>query len=256
MISEDYQDALSTACKRMRIGKNRGFSHLAGLIDYSQLIPVFPLPNVVLFPKAVVPLHIFEPRYRSMIADALRGNRLIATALLQDGFEPMYHTREAPIHPIVCVGHVLKSEELCGGRFNLLLRGLERARIIHEDADKPYRRASLEPVHPVETDPDTHDQLLTTLRELVNSESLGSVAQSGNWKAIFECPDLPLSDAADLLAYSLFRTTCEKQRFLSEPCVRKRACHLIKLLESIGNHVEHQREIRRRQGWPPPCCDN
>ena len=56
------------------------FRLLAGLIDYSQLIPVFPLPNVVLFPKAVVPLHVFEPRYRNMMADALCGSRLIAIA--------------------------------------------------------------------------------------------------------------------------------------------------------------------------------
>lgn len=234
----------------------RGVSSLAGLIDYSQLIPVFPLPNVVLFPKAVVPLHIFEPRYRSMVVDALRGNRLIAIALLQDGFETKYNTLEAPIHPIVCVGSVLKSEELCGGRYNLLLRGIDRARVIHEDVEKCYRRAALAPIAPVETAGDITRELFSTLRTLVHSESLSAVADAANWKTIFECGNVPLSDVADLLAFSIFERCCDKQRFLSEPCVRKRACQLIKMLQAIGARLEHRNESRRQQGWPPPCCDN
>lgn len=229
---------------------------MAGLIDYSQLIPVFPLPNVVLFPKAVIPLHIFEPRYRSMVCDALRGNGLIATALLQDGFEPHYNTSEAPIHPVVCVGNVLKSEELCGGRYNLLLRGVDRANIVHEDVEKCYRRAQLKPIAPVEPAPDITCQLLSTLREIVHSQPFSSIAQTGNWKSVFECDKLRLSDVADLLAYSLFESCCDKQRFLAEPCARKRACQLIKKLEAIGSRLEIQMQARRRQGWPPPCCDN
>lgn len=229
---------------------------MAGLIDYSQLIPVFPLPNVVLFPKAVVPLHVFEPRYRSMIADALRGNHLIAMALLGDGFEASYHTLEAPIYPVVCVGSVMKCEELCGGRYNLLIRGIDRAQVQHEDVEKRYRRAALQPIVPIEPPPNTTCELLGSLRQLVFSKSLSTVAQTANWKAIFECANLQLSDVADLLAFSLFESCCVKQKFLSEPCVRKRACRLIKMLTDIGEQLEQRNDMRMRQGWPPPCCDN
>lgn len=229
---------------------------MAGLIDYSQLIPVFPLPNVVLFPKAVVPLHVFEPRYRNMMADALRGNRLIAISLLRDDFESLYHTLEAPIHAVACVGSVLKCEELCGGRYNLLLRGIERAEILHEDAEKSYRRGRLKPIPPIPPAPNVECQLFSALRQLVNSPSLRPIAETANWKAIFDCGNLPLSDVSDLLAYSVLETCCEKQRFLAEACVRKRACLLIKTLEAIGDRLERKQESRMRQGWPPPCCDN
>jgi len=238
------------------IERFRGSWRLAGLIDYSQLIPVFPLPNVVLFPKAVVPLHVFEPRYRSMVADALRADKLIALALLGDGFEPTYHTLEAPIHPIVCVGAVMKSEELCGGRYNLLLRGIDRAEVRHEDHEKCYRRAALTPIAPIEPAPEVGCELLSAIRELVFSKSLSSLAQSANWRAIFECSNLGLSEIVDLLAFSLVGSSCVKQRFLSEPCVHNRACQLIKMLQSIGAQCEQRDNARRRNGWPPPCCNN
>ena len=87
--------------------------------------PLFPLPNVVLFPRAVLPLHIFEDRYKAMITDALRGNRLIAMALLKPGWEQNYYGRPE-IHPVVCVGTLLTHEKLPDGKYNLLLQGHTR----------------------------------------------------------------------------------------------------------------------------------
>ena len=69
----------------------------AELKDFSGLAPIFPLPNVVLFPNALLPLHIFEPRYRQMTADALEGERLIAMALLRPGWESSSPPAEPPI---------------------------------------------------------------------------------------------------------------------------------------------------------------
>src|SRR5687768_2370471 len=68
-------------------------------------VPLFPLPNVVLFPRAVLPLHIFEERYKTMAADALAGDRLVAMALLRPGWEKSYYGRPA-IEPVVCVGTI------------------------------------------------------------------------------------------------------------------------------------------------------
>ena len=74
-------------------------------------VPLFPLPNVVLFPRAVLPLHVFEDRYKAMTADVLTGNRLIAMALLKPGWEKDYYQAPA-IEPVVCVGEILSWEQL------------------------------------------------------------------------------------------------------------------------------------------------
>lgn len=111
-----------------------------------QSVPLFPLPEVVLFPRTILPLHIFEPRYRKMLADALDGDQAIAVALLKPGFEPLYYTRRAPIHPTIGVGRVIESEKLPDGNYNLLLRGVGRATIVEEQRDREYRVAQIEPV--------------------------------------------------------------------------------------------------------------
>jgi len=111
-----------------------------------QLVPLFPLPEVVLFPRTILPLHIFEPRYRKMMADALAGERTIAIALLKAGYEPLYYTRRAPIHATIGVGRIVESEQLADGNYNLLLRGVARATIVEETRDCDYRVARVEPV--------------------------------------------------------------------------------------------------------------
>src|SRR5213078_2405108 len=98
----------------------------AGAFDpkgFSGVVPVFPLPNVILFPGMFLPLHIFEPRYREMTADAIRGERLIAMALLKPGWENHYEGRP-PIHPIMGMGKIVEQEALKDGRYNLVLLGL------------------------------------------------------------------------------------------------------------------------------------
>src|SRR5215207_3342200 len=94
-------------------------------------IPIFPLPNVVLFPNVFLPLHIFEPRYRAMVADALRGDRIIGMTLLRPGFEKDYEDRPA-VYRIGCAGLITHSEPLSDGRFNIVLRGMEKFRIVAE----------------------------------------------------------------------------------------------------------------------------
>src|SRR5690349_14195750 len=103
-------------------------------------IPIFPLPNVVLFPNVFLPLHIFEPRYREMVHDALDGDRLIGMSLLQPGFEANYEGRPA-VYAIGCAGVITHSERLSDGRYNIVLRGLERFRIESEDTTRSYRLA-------------------------------------------------------------------------------------------------------------------
>jgi uncharacterized protein len=87
----------------------------------SDLLPLFPLPNVVLFPNVFLPLHIFEPRYREMVADALASDRMIGMVLLRPGWERNYEGRP-PVYPIGCSGVMTHAERLRDGRYDIVLR--------------------------------------------------------------------------------------------------------------------------------------
>src|SRR5260370_17055418 len=100
-------------------------------------IPIFPLPNVVLFPNVFLPLHICEPRYRQMVDAALNGDRIIGMVLLRPGWEGDYEGRP-PVYPIGCAGVITHSERLPDGRFNIVLPGMEKFRIASESTPPLY----------------------------------------------------------------------------------------------------------------------
>ena len=101
----------------------------------SDLLPLFPLPNVVLFPSVFLPLHIFEPRYRTMVRDALASDRLIAMIQPKDDEEP------PALFDVGCLGRISACDELDDGRFNIVLEGLSRFRIAREaTVSTPYRQ--------------------------------------------------------------------------------------------------------------------
>src|SRR5204863_9921363 len=99
-----------------------------------------------LLPRAIIPLNLFEPRYREMGEDSVARHGLIAMALLKPGYEARYYTHIAAIHPIVCLGRMVRHERLDDGRYNLLLQGVCRATIQREDRERSYRRGWLQPV--------------------------------------------------------------------------------------------------------------
>jgi uncharacterized protein len=107
------------------------------------IVPIFPLPNVVLFPKIMMPLHIFEERYRTMTRDALAGDRMIVTALLCEGWESEYEKSPA-FHDIACLSKIESYEELEDGKYNLVLSGIQRVRVVREIPHSPYRLAEVE----------------------------------------------------------------------------------------------------------------
>jgi Lon protease-like protein len=109
-------------------------------------IPIFPLPDVVLFPNTMLPLHIFEPRYRQMVQDCLAGDKRLAMGLLKPGWEKDYYGRP-PIHTIAGAGEIVQHEELSDGRFNVLVQGTMRIGITAElPPDLPYRVVRAKPL--------------------------------------------------------------------------------------------------------------
>ena len=108
-------------------------------------IPIFPLQDVMLFPDASRPLHIFEPRYREMVADALEGDRIIGMVMLHAGYEDEY-AGNPPIYDIGCAGVISNVERLPDGRYNTVLSGLVKFRITSEDQSRAYRVAAVEAI--------------------------------------------------------------------------------------------------------------
>ena len=191
----------------------------------SDLLPLFPLPNVVLFPNVFLPLHIFEPRYRAMTADALASDRLIGMVLLRPGWERDYEGRP-PIYPIGCSGVITHVERLPDGRYNLVLRGLDRFRIVEEDSELAYRRAIVEAAseRPLSGD-DRH--VVHEFRAKLET-ILARHVRAVEAKIPAAMPD---EDLINALAQYLDLEPLEKQALLEEPGIRTRAASLVELLE-------------------------
>jgi Lon protease-like protein len=193
-------------------------------------VGLFPLPNVVLFPLAVLPLHIFEERYKAMTADAVKGSRRIAMALYCPGWETNYYG-SAAIEPVVCVGTILSHERLEDGRYNLLLRGDARARIVREiPGNQPYRVAELEPLaeqRPIELDLEAQR---CKLRRIFCCGPIAGTSV-GRQFAKLVASGLPTVDLADLIAFNLLEDPKLKQSFLAEPDGAKRVGRVIDAME-------------------------
>ena len=116
-------------------------------------IPIFPLEDVMLFPEMSVPLHIYEPRYKAMVADALKGSRVIGMVLLRPGYEKDYE-RSPSVFPIGCAGVITEVEELPNGEYNIVLGALTKYRITREEASRPYRIAHVTAITDATTEAD------------------------------------------------------------------------------------------------------
>lgn len=192
----------------------------------NDLLPLFPLPNVVLFPNVFLPLHIFEPRYRDLVSDALAGDRLIGMVLLRPGWEREYDKQPA-VYPVGCSGLITHVERLADGRFNIVLRGLERFRILEENHERRYRRAIVEPLTERRLTDEDRDCLRTQRAKL---ESLLSPALATG-ETDQRTTAMSDEDLVNALAQYLDLDPVEKQALLEEDGVLRRAASLIELLE-------------------------
>jgi uncharacterized protein len=208
----------------------------------SDLLPLFPLPNVVLFPNVFLPLHIFEARYREMVADAIRSDRMIGMVLLRPGWERDYEGRP-PVYRVGCSGVITHFEKLPDGRSNMVLRGLDRFQIVEEDHERSYRRAVIEPLP--ERPPTADDRavirrqrsrletLLSPAAEKAAAAAEAKTPSGGASKASDSTMPASMSDedTVNALAQYLEFEPLEKQALLEKPSLRARAEALVELLE-------------------------
>lgn len=187
-------------------------------------IPIFPLPNAVLFPGVFLPLHIFEARYREMVADAAAGDRIIGMTLLKPGYETDYEGRP-PVYSVGCAGVMTHVERLPDGRFNIVLRGLGKFRIVDEDDTRAYRIATVESLPERLSDKDR--PLLKHERRRLETLLL----------TLLESTELPLpstmadEDVVHALAQYLSLEPVERQALLERDGTVARSRALAELLE-------------------------
>jgi Lon protease-like protein len=192
-------------------------------------IPIFPLPNVVLFPNVFLPLHIFEPRYRQMVADALDGDRIIGMVLLRPGWEGDYEGRP-PVYDIGCAGVVTTAERLPDGRYNIVLQGLEKFRIVDEashESHRPYRIAQVDGITEANT-AEERDAMRSERRRL---EALLVPQPEGQGAEPKLPPSMADEDLVNALAQYLELEPVEKQALLEREGLLARCRSLIELLE-------------------------
>ena len=202
-------------------------------------LPIFPLPTVVLFPNVFLPLHIFEPRYRQMVAESLAGDRIIGMVLLRPGYEDDYDGAP-PVYPTGCSGLITHAEQLEDGKYNLVLRGLEKFTITSEQAPaggRLYRSAVVTPLDDSVANGE-RDQLRHQRNELQRLLTTLSNDTLGHY-----LPDaMPDEDLVNALAQYLEFAPVEKLALLERHGALARCRSMVELLEikQMGSGIGDQ----------------
>jgi uncharacterized protein len=194
-------------------------------------LPIFPLPNCVLLPGGLLPLHVFEPRYRALTRDCLAGEQVMGVARLRPGYQADYEGRPA-VFGQLGVGRVIASEELPDGRYLLLLRGIARVDVVEElPARRPYREIRARVLADADVDRrklvSSHDKLVGLCDRLAHL-----LEQGGS-----QLRDLvrvgPPGAAADAVAAALAQDPDERQRLLECICPQTRIERTISLVGAL-----------------------
>ena len=199
-------------------------------IDFGRPMPLFPLAQCVLLPHATVPLHIFEMRYRQMTQEAVDSYGLIAMATFAGNDWTREYNDNPQVRPIVCVGYIAQHKLLPDGRYNILLQGLCRAKIVDEKQYEPYRMGLLEPTEiniPMEIDLDDHRRRLESLFSDSLLKRLATISTINKWLS----KEIPTSAVVDLAALTVCGNVEQRYTMLAEPSIHVRAQWLQRYLE-------------------------
>jgi uncharacterized protein len=218
--------------------------------EFSGRTRLFPLPNLVMFPHVMQPLHIFEPRYRQMVDEAMAGDRLIGMAVLAPGWENDYDGRP-PLESVACLARIATCQALADGRFNILVMGLRRIELVRELPPKYlFREAEvrvIEDAYPTEAAagrPGLQRKLIEAFKKIVPSltashEQLDELLAS----------DIALGMLTDIIGYTLELELPFKQQLLAERSVDRRA-------ERLLTHLSGSPIPPARTAFPPDFSAN
>jgi Lon protease-like protein len=245
-------------------------------VNFGKPMPIFPLDSVTLLPQQLLPLHIFEERYRQMIDHALDGAGQIAMAVFEgDQWKQNYHGRP-PIRPAVCVGQIVQHERLPDGRYNILIQGVCRARVLYElpmEEGRLYRMAMLEPVgldltatiitgdeeDEEEETPDLGlppppepEPLVEVRRKLCEMLEEGPLTQLVAAEPVLEFvrnEEVPTAPLLELVSFMLITDQGLRYRLLAEPNIQTRANMIMGELQHLSKLIRRAGD-QRPQDWP------
>jgi uncharacterized protein len=233
--------------------------------DFDGVVRLFPLPNLVLFPHVIQPLHIFEPRYCEMLTEALESDHLITMALLVPGWESQLQGKPN-LGNTVCIGRIISHTPTDDGHHNILMAGLQRARIIEElDVSTSFRQAKVElipdyiPEDFLETVEVHRKTLLGVFRSMIPPDAANSKTF-----ADLLTQQLPLGILTDIIAYAVNLPVSTKQLLLGESNVKIRYETLMEHLEpllvshttTIVDAPRRNHSAESNKSFPPPFSDN
>jgi ATP-dependent Lon protease len=226
---------------------------------FTGAVRLFPLPDLVMFPHVVQPLHIFEPRYRDMLNDALDGDGLLTMSILAPGWEADYDGRPRLL-PQVCVGKVVTHQRLDDGRYNLMLLGMRRGRIIAElPATRTFRQAEIElidDVYPSEGDAGRDELQARLAAQFQRTLPLAKSASSeGPMKELLS-EEVPLGVLTDLVSFALPLKAGLKRELLAENDVDVRARWLLDAMGTPAAKKVRPVAAAKRLKFPPRFSAN
>jgi Lon protease-like protein len=219
------------------------------LRDFDRVARLFPLPGLVMFPHVILPLHIFEPRYRQMTEDALAGDRLITMIQISPMPKGKVWTEPVDIERVGCLGRIIQHERLPHGRFNILLLGRKRVLIRRElESGKLYRTAEVEVLDdqaPLVPEAAARDELVGLFRKVLERQHrLNTDLAELLERAV------PLGVLCDIMSHALTLPPALKQRLLAETSVDSRIDSLLTILRKIAAVEDPVRT------FPPPFSPN
>ncbi len=212
-------------------------------VDFRKPIPLFPLPNCVLLPGVTVPLHIFEPRYKQMVKDVLDSKGLIAMAMFEGETWKESYGESPLIRPHVCLGYIVTHHRYDNGRYDLMLYGVCRARIVKEVTHEPYRKAILQPTESrdaPEIDLSAEREELEHLLEDPMLSQLMMVSAVKNWLS----REVPTPMLIDLTIMTVCENADRRYTMLAESDVNARFAFLEKELRDTRETVRMASKIR------------
>lgn len=243
-------------------------------VNFGKAMALFPLDKVSLLPQQVLPLHIFEPRYRQMIEHALDASGQFAMAVFEgERWKHEYHGNP-PIRPAVCIGQIMQHEKLPDGRYNVMIQGVCRARVVREvapEAGRLYRLAILEPVGLEGVGADDLDWVegptyvgestpflslvRERMREMLSDGPLTKMADAAAVLGYVNNHDFHPSALLELVSFTLISDDRLRYRLLAEPSADTRARLILRELDELAAIIRRA-EGQHPEAWPKGCSWN